>query len=285
MLRLGEQATSLGRSTENTLQLSEITVSRRHACVWMDSLGSIHVSDEGSTNGTFLNGHRLEPHRAKRLKDGDRVQLGTGVVLKLVRLDSTDERFQREMFERTVRDTLTGLYNRAYFLDQMGSLGARHASAGLGLAVLVLDIDHFKRINDCYGHLSGDCVLREVARIIRESTRAEDLVARYGGEEFVVALPVSAPDLATDRAERIRSNLAERHLSAGKVDIQVTVSIGVAFGPPDRHCNEITLIETADRALYQAKADGRNRIIFGGYSPLTEAPETRSAEFSALGGW
>ena len=78
----------------------------------------------------------------------------------------------------------------------------------------MLDIDHFKQINDRYGHLAGDDVLRQVAAVIRESTRTEDLVARYGGEEFVVALPVSVPDLATERAERIRSNLAERRIVA-----------------------------------------------------------------------
>src|SRR5205823_4727593 len=136
-----------------------------------DALGSVFLTDEGSTNGTFLNGRRVEAHRAHRLEDGDRVQLGTGVVLKLVRLDPSDERFQREMFERTVRDAMTGLYNRSYFLNQIGALATRHAGQGIGLAVLMVDVDYFKRINDRYGHLVGDSVLREVASVIRESTR------------------------------------------------------------------------------------------------------------------
>src|SRR4051794_38041927 len=123
MLQLANQRTSLGRSAENTFQLYDITVSRRHAFVWMDALGCVFLMDEGSTNGTFLNGRRVEADRAHRLEDGDRVQLGTGVVLKLVRLDPSDERFQREMFERTVRDAMTGLYHRSYFLNQIGALG------------------------------------------------------------------------------------------------------------------------------------------------------------------
>ena len=98
-------------------------------------------------------------------------RLGTNVVLKLVRLDPNDEQFQREMFERTVRDTLTGLYNRAYLLNQIGVLAERSAAQGIGLAVLMLDIDHFKQINDRYGHLAGDGVLRQVAAVIRESTQ------------------------------------------------------------------------------------------------------------------
>ena len=87
----------------------------------------IRIKDDGSTNGTFLNGQRIPAHSPRQLDDGDRIQLGTNVVLKLVRLDASEERFQREMFERTVRDCLTGLYNRAYFIDQVGPLAERYA--------------------------------------------------------------------------------------------------------------------------------------------------------------
>jgi diguanylate cyclase (GGDEF)-like protein len=279
MLRVDERGTSLGRSGENLFQLSDPTVSRRHAFVWMDSRGLFYLRDEGSTNGTFLNGQRLESRRPARVENGDRIQLGTGVLLKLVRLDPSDERFQREMFERTVRDALTGLYNRTYFLAQIGALVSRHAALGNGLAILMLDLDHFKRINDRHGHLVGDLILREVAAVIRESTRAEDLVARYGGEEFVVALPVSAPDLATERAERIRSNLAERRILAVGQELRVTVSIGLAFGAAGRLRHELSLLEIADQALYQAKADGRNRVVFGRHPRSPESAETESAVF------
>ncbi len=143
----------------------------------------------------------------------------------------------------------------------------------------MLDLDHFKQINDRYGHLAGDYVLREVAQVIRESMRAEDLVARDGGEEFVVALPVSAPDLAIDRAERIRSSLEERGIPAAGTEIRVTVSIGLAVGQLGRPNSELALIEAADRALYQAKSDGRNRVVLGRSPCKPEARETESAEF------
>ena len=282
MVRLSEQGTSLGRSAESTFQISDITVSRDHAVIMTDEMGSVQVRDEGSTNGTFLNGKRIHAHRQVELADGDRVQLGTNIVFKLVRLDPTDEQFQREMFERTVRDTLTGLYNRAYLLNQVGVLAERSAAQGIGLAVLMLDIDHFKQINDRYGHLAGDDVLRQVAAVIRESTRAEDLVARFGGEEFVVVLPVSVPDLAAERAERIRSNLAERTVVAEGTEIRVTASIGLAFAAPGRSRNEMALIMTADEALYQAKANGRNCVVFGHRAMQLAPRQTESAEFAAI---
>jgi two-component system, cell cycle response regulator len=282
MVRLSEQGTSLGRSGESAFQISDITVSRDHAVVMTDEMGTVQIRDEGSTNGTFLNGKRIHAHRLVDLADGDRVQLGTKIVFKLVRLDPNDEQFQREMYERTVRDALTGLYNRAYLLNQIGVLAERSASQGIGLAVLMLDIDHFKQINDRYGHLAGDDVLRQVAAVIRESTRSEDLVARFGGEEFVVVLPVSVPDLAADRAERIRSNLAERTVMAEGIGIRVTASIGLAFAPAGRSRNEMALIMTADEALYRAKADGRNRVVFGHRAMQLERRQTESAEFAVV---
>ena len=282
MVELSEQGASLGRSAECSFQISDITVSREHAVIMIDEMGSVQIRDQGSTNGTFLNGKRIHARRLVELADGDRVQLGTNIVLKLVRLDPNDEQFQREMFERTVRDPLTGLYNRAYLLNQIGVLAERSASQGIGLAVLMLDIDHFKQINDRYGHLAGDDVLRQVAAVIRESTRSEDLVARFGGEEFVVVLPVSVPDLAAERAERIRSNLAERTVIAEGTTLRVTASIGMAFAAPGRSRNEMALIMTADEALYQAKADGRNRVVFGHRAMQLAPRQTESAEFAIV---
>jgi two-component system, cell cycle response regulator len=282
MVRLSEQGTTLGRAGESSFQISDATVSRDHAFVVIDERGSVQLRDKGSTNGTFVNGKRIQAHRPVELTDGDRVQLGTNIVFKLVCLDPNDEQFQREMFERTVRDTLTGLYNRAYLLDQVGVLAQRSAVQGIGVAVLMLDIDHFKQINDRYGHLAGDDVLRQVAAVLRESTRNEDLVARFGGEEFVVVLPVSVPDLAVERAERIRSNLADRSVVAEGTEIHVTASIGLAFAAAGRSRNEMALIMTADEALYQAKSDGRNRVVFGRRAMQLAARQTESAEFAAI---
>jgi diguanylate cyclase (GGDEF)-like protein len=262
MLRLSAEGTRLGRGSDNTYQFREITVSRQHALIATDSRGIVWLTDLASTNGTTINDRRIPAHTPLRLKDGDRIRLGSTVVLKFVRLDPCEEQFQRQMFERTVRDDLTGLFNRAYFLNQVGPLAEQSAARGLGLAILMLDIDHFKTVNDTFGHDAGDRVLREVAGVLREATRTEDLVARYGGEEFVLALPVLAPDQATDRAERIREALAERRIIADGAALNVTASLGLAFNPADRAYSPAALITAADRCLYQAKSMGRNRIVF-----------------------
>ncbi len=262
MLRLSPGGSRLGRSADNTIQLPDASISRYHAFLGEDDEGQVRLTDLGSTNGTFLNGRRLPENTPVRVADGDRLQFGANVVVKFIRPDPCEEQFQREMFERTVRDPLTGLYNRAFFLAQFGPLADRGALRGLGTAVLMLDIDHFKRINDTHGHEVGDAVLREVAGVIRQATRADDLVARYGGEEFVVALPVAAPDQATERAERVRSTLASRRILAEGVPLRVTASLGLSFTPPGRPRSVASLIATADKGLYQAKNAGRDRTVF-----------------------
>jgi diguanylate cyclase (GGDEF)-like protein len=262
MIRLEQSVNRLGRSADNTIQLPDSSVSRHHALLGADADGLIRLTDLGSTNGTFLNGRRLAENTPVRVHDGDRLQFGAGMVVKFIRPDPCEEEFQREMFERTVRDQLTGLYNRTFFLSQFIPLVERGALRGLGTAVLMLDIDHFKKINDTHGHETGDAVLREVAGVLRQSTRADDLVARYGGEEFVVALPVAAPDQATERAERVRSTLASRRIVAGGIPLRVTASLGLAFTPPGRPRSASALIATADKGLYLAKNSGRDRTVF-----------------------
>ncbi len=283
MFRITELAASVGRSVGNTFQIIDASVSRRHASFSTDAAGCVSLTDEGSANGTFVNGRRIPAHRRTRLKDGDRIHLGAAVLLKLVRLDAADERLQRELFERAVRDPLTGLHNRSYFFNRIGQLAERAAVEGFLLAVLMLDIDHFKRINDRYGHLLGDQVLRDVAGVIRESTRPDDIVARYGGEEFVIALPVSTARLASEIAERIRSNLAGRRDIAGDADIRITASLGMAYAPSGRSPSLFALIRTADQALYQAKLNGRNRVVFGNAGSSQAVTTTSSAEISIFG--
>jgi two-component system cell cycle response regulator len=262
MLRLAAGDNTLGRMEDNTHQIAEGTISRHHALLRIGADGCASLTDLGTTNGTFRNGRPLEPHRAAALKEGDRIRFGSNIVARFSRPDHDEERFQREMFERTVRDPLTGLHNRAYFLDLMETIGRRSAADGLGLAVLMLDVDHFKDVNDLHGHDMGDAVLREVARILKLSTRVDDLVARYGGEEFVAALPIAEPAAAIDRAERTLRNLAAKSIALGGASISVTASIGLAFASPDAPRPAAALLSAADRGLYQAKRSGRNRVVY-----------------------
>ncbi len=280
MIRLSSGGTRIGRAADNTLQLPDGSISRYHSFLGVDDEGQVRLSDLGSTNGTFINERRIPENTPIRVEDGDRLQFGANVLVKFIRPDPCDEQFQREMFERTVRDSLTGLYNRAYFLAQFGALADRSGIKGLGVAVLLLDIDHFKRVNDQYGHDVGDTVLREVANVLRQATRSDDLVARYGGEEFVVALPVAAPDGATDRAEHLRTLLASRRILAVGTPLHVTTSIGVAFTPADRPRSIASLLASADRGMYQAKNSGRDRTVFS-HDVMPRLIETTSTVESA----
>jgi diguanylate cyclase (GGDEF)-like protein len=282
MLRLGQGTSTLGRSGDNTYQLHDVAVSRRHVLMSIDGVGIATITDLGSTNGTFVDGKRAVVNVPIRIMDGSRIQLGSSVLLKYLKLDPCDEGFQREMFERTVRDTLTGLYNRGYFLSQVGPLAELCAVRALGLAVILIDIDHFKSINDTYGHDVGDAVLRQVAEILQESTRVEDLVARYGGEEFVVALPSGSLEQATERAEQLRASLAGRQLSTRGAAVRVTASLGLSFCPPGRPRKIQTLISAADSALYEAKRRGRNRVYRSCQLNQVSAVKTESAEGFAI---
>jgi diguanylate cyclase (GGDEF)-like protein len=282
MLRLAQSASSLGRAADNTFQLADGTVSRRHAVISIDPAGEAWLTDLGSSNGTFVDGKRIVLHTPVALRDGSRIQIGTETLLKYLKLDPCDEGFQREMYERSVRDTLTGLFNRSYFLNQIGPLAELNAMCEMGLAVILVDIDHFKRINDSHGHHAGDLVLRDLAAVLRESTRSEDLVARYGGEEFILALPSSSLEQATIRAETIRAHLASLLIDVAGSGIKVTASLGLSYAPPGRIQDVTALISSADEALYEAKRSGRNRVIAARRSPLPVAKETESADVLAL---
>ncbi len=261
MLRLGQKSSSLGRSVENTFQFHDNTVSRRHAVLSIDAAGVAWLMDLGSTNGTFVNGRRIDAQTPVQAGDGSRIQLGSSTLLKYLKLDPCEEGFQRELYERSVRDDLTGLYNRGYFLSQIGPLAELNSMCELGLALILVDIDHFKRVNDTHGHTVGDLILREVAEVLRESTRGNDLVARYGGEEFILALPSSSLEQATERAESIRSRLSSRLVAASQAQVGVTASLGLSFVPAGRVRDVEALITSADEALYMAKRSGRNRVI------------------------
>jgi diguanylate cyclase (GGDEF)-like protein/PAS domain S-box-containing protein len=161
---------------------------------------------------------------------------------------------------QSIRDPLTGLYNRRYLQEMLEREIRRAVRADQALGLLMLDLDHFKKFNDTYGHEAGDTVLREAATFLMKNIRAEDIVCRYGGEEFVVILPTATLDAAKSRAERIRSRLREvAVLHRGQPLGVVTVSIGVA-AVPEHGTSPKEVLEAADAAMYQAKRDGRDRV-------------------------
>jgi diguanylate cyclase (GGDEF)-like protein len=163
----------------------------------------------------------------------------------------------RRLANVALTDLLTGLPNRRSAMDQLEQAWSASIRSSLPLAVMVVDIDHFKQINDTYGHAAGDMVLREVAATLRMSARREDSVCRIGGEEFLVICPNSDLKSATLSAERLRANLCQKRIAIGQTDKTITVSIGVAMREPST-ADIDALVSTADQALYAAKQSGRN---------------------------
>jgi len=162
---------------------------------------------------------------------------------------------------QSIRDSLTGLFNRHFMQISLEREIARAARRNQLLAVYMLDLDHFKKFNDTYGHAAGDTVLKAIAEIFRHSIRTEDIACRYGGEEFTIMLPDVTPAVAYERAEAIRRAVANLRVPLDKeIYGEFTVSIGVALFPNDGDAADL-LLRRADQALYRAKRQGRNQVI------------------------
>jgi len=194
------------------------------------------------------------------------------------------EEANRRLEELATTDDLTGLWNRRYFLDMLNRECRRTARTGADLAVAMVDVDHFKQVNDAHGHPFGDRVLREVAKAMQQESRAADLVARYGGEEFMVLMPETGARHAASAGDRLRSRLAGWPVSDGVRTAQVTVSVGVAS--LDGAVDPTALLRHVDEALYAAKQAGRNRTVVwaaGGPVPADRTdPPTVTADEERL---
>ncbi|MEO8118789.1 MAG: GGDEF domain-containing protein, partial [Rhodoferax sp.] len=175
-------------------------------------------------------------------------------------------KLRESLRQAAIRDVLTGLYNRRFFDESsqrevMRAVRQQTKGDYAGLALMMIDIDHFKRFNDTHGHEVGDQVLREVAQVLQSQTRGSDVAARYGGEEFTIVLADITDQLAFERAERVRQKVEQLVLHAsGKEVVTVTISIGLSQFPTHGTTVEALLL-AADRALYEAKSAGRNRVV------------------------
>ena len=271
VLPLRTESLTVGRSPENDLCLPEVEVSRHHARLelvgQMDLAPIVLISDLASTNGTFINGRRILPRNGPvSLQHGDVIRLGTH-AFKLKHLDEMEKNYHEAVLQQTTVDSLTGLSNRASvlgFLEKQADLGRRHHRA---LSLILCDLDHFKDVNDKYGHAVGDQVLRRFGQVTMGRLRASDHVGRIGGEEFLIVLPETEGREALAVAEELRKALAEEpmELQGPGKGFTVTSCFGVAqFREEDADGG--SLLARADVALYRAKALGRDRVEFDGRS-------------------
>jgi diguanylate cyclase (GGDEF)-like protein len=210
----------------------------------------IRAGEERPLQIRFSNGAAIQFH-CKALPDGGRL-LTYGNVSELAR--------QADAFEQLACvDGLTGVYNRRHFLALAEIEWSRFQRYGRPLALLMLDIDHFKSVNDRYGHDVGDTVIKSVAQMLQKHRRASDFVGRLGGEEFALMLPEATLDNAVAAGERFRQFIADGTVKAGEISLSVTASIGVSASDEDT-AGIVELLKQADVALYRAKHSGRNRV-------------------------
>ena len=172
-----------------------------------------------------------------------------------------------------IYDTLTGLYNRRYFEDRLGMDAQKSFYGGTPLSLVMVDIDHFKKVNDTFGHTEGDQVLCKISSLLKSSVRKKDTVARYGGEEFILILPEAGLEASFVIAERIRRLIENTLFEVGQAQVNLTVSMGISNFPSHRAKSKEELIKMADQALYDAKRGGRNKVcIFAGKSAQWTVP-------------
>ncbi len=252
----------IGRSEEVSIVIVDPTISRRHAALRVLSPDVVVLEDLGSKNGTFFDGQRVD---RIELRDGDRFQLGASTILKLTYQDKLEEEFQRLLYESATRDGLTGLFNKKFLIERLSAEFAYCARHNVKLSVCMIDIDHFKAINDQWGHVAGDSILAQVSHLVQEASRTEDIVCRYGGEEFAVLLRDIDERGAARYAERMRQAVERADFEFTDKDgnhrsIKVTISTGLATLGEKRFATTDEFIAAADKQLYRAKKTGRNRV-------------------------
>ncbi len=243
----------IGRSSKSAVQVDQEAVSRNHAKIARVGR-SIVLKDLGSTNGTYVNDKQITEHK---LADGDLIKIGR-TIFKFLSTGNIENAYHEEIYRLTTVDGLTQIHNRRYLLEQLDREVSRARRYRRELALILFDIDHFKKINDHHGHLAGDYVLKQLATVIRAKIRREDIIARYGGEEFAIVLPEIGRDKGIAFANKIRGLVEKAPFRFEDTKISVTISIGVACSQDDDDAG--ILIKRADDKLYEAKAAGRNCV-------------------------
>ncbi|MCK5801097.1 MAG: diguanylate cyclase [Deltaproteobacteria bacterium] len=248
----------VGRSSKSGIQIDQESVSRNH-CKLINTGKAIILRDLGSTNGTYVNDEPLDEYV---LRDGDLIKIGR-TIFKFLTGGNIEHAYHEEIYRLTTVDGLTQVYNKRYFLEVLEREISRGHRYGRALSLIMFDIDLFKNVNDTYGHLAGDYVLKHLASVIKERIRREDIMARYGGEEFSIILPEIDGFNARQFAEKIRELVERTTFRFENTKIPITISIGVATagadvgGPTD-------LIRQSDEKLYEAKHRGRNCVVGDG---------------------
>lgn len=259
----------VGRSSTCQIAMPGVrSLSRRHAR--LEHLGAVVViEDLGSTNGTYVNDRRIDGRH--RLRSGDRFQVGA-LHFKFLHERDPETAYHEAIYQLVMCDGLTRIFNKRKLDEELRKEYERARRHHRPLSLIFFDLDHFKLINDTHGHLCGDFVLQQVARLVQTYLRSEQVFARVGGEEFVILNPEIDQSGAVQLAEKLRRRMAEEKLSYGDVELELTCSFGVAVLDPLTMTSPVDLYRAADDAMYQSKHAGRDRVTLYG----TESDESGS---------
>jgi diguanylate cyclase (GGDEF)-like protein len=260
---LQDKEVTIGRSTAATIFLNETSVSREHARFYLSD-SYVEVEDKASSNGTYVNDEKIQGKVS--LKDGDIIRLGT-ILLKFFDTDNIDGIVQDKIYRMATVDVLTQIFNRQYLMDALSSEFKVAKAYKSPLTIIYFDLDHFKKVNDSYGHNCGDVILKDSCNLVKKVVRKDDVFGRVGGEEFVIILPKTDAETAVELAERVRkvheSHIFNLEYEKNGTNLTVAhkqyVSLGVAqlnsgMTEPEH------LLGAADRKLYTSKETGRNKV-------------------------
>ncbi len=251
----------VGRSPSNSIYIDDRSVSKSHAKFVLTGNDTL-IMDLESTNKTIINSQAIPPLITVKLKNNDQIKVGN-VIFKFLERGNIETISAQKSFDRSQLDALTGAYDKGALLAYAPEAIKRSDLINMPLSLIIFDIDHFKKVNDTYGHVSGDYILKEIARLVKDKLiRSEDFFARFGGEEFVLVLLATDITISASIAERVRATIEAYTFDFEKIKIPITISVGVAV----RKSNGISwdkLFDKADAALYKSKNRGRNQVSIG----------------------
>lgn len=246
-----------GRLQDCQIWIEDTTISRKHFRILRNSNNECTIIDLDSTNGTYINNKRVT---SAVLKGGDKIQISKDTIILFDYFDESRRISEQRRYEMGVKDPVTNTYNKSYFLQRITEEFSFCQRQNLPLSVIMFDIDHFKLINDTYGHLAGDQCLQEVCELIAKVIRQDDVFCRYGGEEFVIIMRNTEGQAAVNLAERVRQKIETTPVFFDGQNIRVTVSSGVATAQNENYRDYMAFMADADRHLYRSKGSGRNRV-------------------------
>jgi two-component system cell cycle response regulator len=244
----------IGRSSKCDIQIDQESISRNHTKI-VNTGKSILIRDLGSTNGTYVNDEPIDEYV---MRDGDLIKIGR-TIFKFLTGGNIENAYHEEIYRLTTIDGLTQIFNKRYFLETLEREIARSHRYRRELSLVMFDIDHFKKINDSFGHLAGDYALKHLAQTVKTRIRREDCFARYGGEEFSIVLPEIDGLNSKPFAEKIRQLVEATDFKFENTSMPLTISMGVATLDMDS-TDPQALIKRADDRLYEAKSSGRNCV-------------------------